>query len=147
MAPPELSIADPTSFGMIECLDLTDARRQVVVYDQGLGTREPMGADPGDRPALEILRSDRQTGRLAQLLGLAFGYGLKANVKQLWSAIARLEPIDGDELVLLGFSRGAFTVRVLAGILHRCGMPAAKDLDGAFADAWRRYRPMRPRPA
>jgi uncharacterized protein (DUF2235 family) len=131
---------------MIECLDLTDDTRQVVVYDQGLGTAEPVARDRTDTPALRVLRSDRRLGRLARLLGLAFGYGLKANVKQLWCAIAELAPVGDDELVLLGFSRGAFTVRAIAGILHRCGIPeSSRDLDRAFAAAWRQYRPMHPR--
>lgn len=131
---------------MIECLDLTDETRQVVVYDQGLGTAEPVARNLTDAPALRVLRSDRRQGRLARLLGLAFGYGLKTNVKQLWCTIVKLRPVDSDELVLLGFSRGAFTVRAIAGILHRCGIPESSyDLDRAFAAAWRRYRPMRPR--
>jgi uncharacterized protein (DUF2235 family) len=131
---------------MIDCFDLTDVTRQIVVYDQGLGTAEPAAQDCSDKPALQVLRSDHQPGRLAKLLGLAFGYGLKANVKQLWCAIVKLRPVGDDELVLLGFSRGAFTVRAIAGILHRCGIPeSSRDLDRAFAAAWRRYRPMHPR--
>jgi uncharacterized protein (DUF2235 family) len=131
---------------MIDFLDLTDVTRQIVIYDQGIGTAEPAAQDRTDKPALHVLRSDRQSGRLARLLGLAFGYGLKANVKQLWCEIVKLRPVGDDELVLLGFSRGAFTVRVIAGILHRCGIPqSSHDVDRSFAEAWRRYRPMHPR--
>ena len=37
---------------------------------------------------------------------------------------------DGDRVFLFGFSRGAFTVRSLAGMLHRCGLlrPTASNL-------------------
>ena len=28
----------------------------------------------------------------------------------------------GDKVFLFGFSRGAFTVRALAGMLHKCGL-------------------------
>jgi uncharacterized protein (DUF2235 family) len=131
---------------MIECLDLTDPTQQVVVYDQGIGTTDPPKQEYTDAPGLRILRSDRRSSRLAKWLGLAFGYGLRENVKQLWCALIELGPTGDDELVFLGFSRGAFTVRALAGMLYRCGLPEASgNLDQAFTVAWRQYRPMHPR--
>jgi uncharacterized protein (DUF2235 family) len=30
---------------------------------------------------------------------------------------------DGDQVFLFGFSRGAFTVRALAGLIYRCWLP------------------------
>ena len=60
----------------------------------------------------------------ASLAG-ATGYGLSRNVKQLYQELVRIyEP--GDRIYLFGFSRGAFTVRTLAGLIAECGM-----LDGA----------------
>jgi len=41
-------------------------------------------------------------------------------------------------LYLFGFSRGAFTVRVLAGLLYRCGLLQAADLD-RFRQTFRLY--------
>ena len=29
---------------------------------------------------------------------------------------------DGDQIYLFGFSRGAYTVRVLAGLIHKVGL-------------------------
>ena len=58
------------------------------------------------------------------LLGLALGIGLARNVKDLYAFVCRnYEP--GDNIYLFGFSRGAFTVRILAGLILRCGLVTA----------------------
>lgn len=59
--------------------------------------------------------------RAERLVGGAFGVGLSRNVKQCYRWLAR-EWAPGDELFLLGFSRGAFTVRSLAGMLRNVGL-------------------------
>lgn len=57
----------------------------------------------------------------ARLLGRLFGWGLYANVRELYAFLVRTyEP--GDTLYLLGFSRGAYTVRTLAGLVGRFGI-------------------------
>src|SRR5262245_16223935 len=67
---------------------------QVVYYNDGVGTG---------------------TFRPLVLLGLALGVGLARNVKDLYAFACRnYEP--GDNIYLFGFSRGAFTVRILAGL-------------------------------
>lgn len=73
---------------------------QVVFYDDGVGTER-----------LKPLR----------LLAGACGLGLSRNVKQLYAALARTFDI-GDRIFLFGFSRGAFTVRTLAGFIATCGI-------------------------
>lgn len=47
-------------------------------------------------------------------------------------------------MFLFGFSRGAFTVRALAGLLHRCQLPPREiaDFDTRFKRAWELYEPM-----
>ena len=53
--------------------------------------------------------------------GGAFGVGISDNIKELYEFLcSNYEP--GDALFLFGFSRGAFTVRSLAGMLERCGI-------------------------
>jgi uncharacterized protein (DUF2235 family) len=57
-------------------------------------------------------------------------------------------PYNGkaDRVFLIGFSRGAFTVRALAGLVYHCGLPAqsvAKSSDEFhryFAEAYARYK-------
>ena len=46
---------------------------------------------------------------------------------------------DGDELYLFGFSRGAFTVRSLAGLIGRCGL-LPKDHAYWIPEAYGHYR-------
>jgi len=75
----------------------------------------------------------------------ATGWGLSRNVKQLYGEIARAYA-PGDKIFLFGFSRGAFTVRTLAGLIHACGIldlgkyPTNEEFDAAVEDAYREYR-------
>ena len=83
--------------------------------------------------------------RRARILGGAFGVGLSRNVQECYRWLAR-EWQPGDELYLFGFSRGAFTVRSLAGMIRNVGLLPADRLDlvdegyGHYRDddpAWR----------
>ena len=75
-------------------------KRQITYYDDGVGT---------------------DNVRLLRLLGGAFGWGLTRNILQAYAFLAmNYEP--GDKVFLFGFSRGAFTVRSLAGLIGRCGL-------------------------
>jgi len=74
--------------------------QQIAFYDDGVGTEK-----------LKPLR----------LIGGAFGWGLARNVRQHYAELCRVyEP--GDQIFLFGFSRGAFTVRTLAGLIVDCGI-------------------------
>jgi uncharacterized protein (DUF2235 family) len=73
---------------------------QVAFYDNGVGT---------------------ETFKPLQMLGLALGIGVARNVKSLYTFLCRNYK-EGDNIYLFGFSRGAFTVRVLAGLILRCGV-------------------------
>jgi uncharacterized protein (DUF2235 family) len=69
---------------------------QVVFYHDGVGTRGPL---------------DKVTGG-------AFGDGIEGNIRNLYRFIVyNYEP--GDEIFFFGFSRGAFTVRTLAGFMKK----------------------------
>jgi hypothetical protein len=56
-----------------------------------------------------------------KLLGGAFGWGLKRNVLSLYTGLVRIYD-PGDRIYLFGFSRGAFTVRTLAGLIAQAGV-------------------------
>jgi uncharacterized protein (DUF2235 family) len=61
------------------------------------------------------------TGRLDRVRGGAFGWGLSRNIKDAYLFLVEsFEP--GDELYFFGFSRGAYTVRSLAGLVRNCGL-------------------------
>jgi uncharacterized protein (DUF2235 family) len=79
---------------------------QIVFYDDGVGT---------------------ENFKPLAYLGLAFGVGLAKNVKELYTFLCRNYE-EHDNIFLIGFSRGAFTVRVLSGLILRCGLVAAKGL-------------------
>lgn len=82
---------------------------QVTFYDPGLGS--PLdGARWGRWRTLYNVTS--------QMTGL----GLSQNIADCYHALIRLyEP--GDRIYLFGFSRGAYTVRSLGGVLSLCGIP------------------------
>lgn len=82
---------------------------QIRFYDPGVGTE----AAP---QALTLI------GRTwTRLLGLAFGYGVKRNVVEAYTFIMRhWKP--GDRIFLVGFSRGAYTVRAVSGMLRVIGL-------------------------
>ena len=50
--------------------------------------------------------------------------GVALNIKSLYTFLCRNYQ-EGDNIFLFGFSRGAFTVRVLAGLILRCGVVSA----------------------
>jgi uncharacterized protein (DUF2235 family) len=75
----------------------SDGIEQVVFYDWGVG-------------------SDRK-----QLTGGAFGAGLNKNVQDCYRFLVQ-NYHPGDELFLFGFSRGAYTIRSLAGFIFNCGI-------------------------
>ncbi|QIS11003.1 DUF2235 domain-containing protein [Nocardia arthritidis] len=75
-----------------------------------------------------------------RLMGGAFGLGLDANLSAAyWHLALNWEP--GDEIYIFGFSRGAYTARSLAGLIHRVGLltPAAM-IGGEYPNALRIYR-------
>lgn len=86
-------------FKLYEAVDLSGGG-QIAFYDDGVGT---------------------ESFKPLRLLGGAFGWGLSRNVRKLYAALVRVyEP--GDRIFLFGFSRGAFTVRTLAGFIVNCGI-------------------------
>ena len=86
-----------------------DTSKQVGYYHPGVGT---MGA-PGAH--------NKISSAWSVLMGLAFGLGLLSNVGDAYRYLMNIYE-DGDRVFLFGFSRGAYTVRALAGVLHMFGL-------------------------
>ncbi|ETR77536.1 hypothetical protein X566_07725 [Afipia sp. P52-10] len=100
--------------------------RQIVFYDPGVGTL----ARPNP-----WTRFKQNT---VTVLGLATGYGLDDNVLRAYHfLIDNYE--EGDDIFLFGFSRGAYTARVLAGLIHKVGLlsPQQRNLAGAALTAYK----------
>lgn len=87
------------------------------------------------------------SNRLARILGGAFGMGVIARVVRGYTFISR-HYNAGDAIHVIGFSRGAYTARALAGMIAGVGLlnPATydpADSDAAYAlgiSAWRKFR-------
>lgn len=88
---------------------LHEPGRQVLFYDPGVGTTSV-------HRALESVRK-----AVVRPVELAFGVGLTKNIEDAYRFIMDTYE-DGDRLFLFGFSRGAFTVRGVAGLLHKVGL-------------------------
>jgi len=144
---------------LVRLLDLDSQPMQEVAYDQGLGTdaRRLAAVEAYRRAlahpqALEILAGPRTArfnpiGIAARLAGLTAGYGLKDNVRQVYVALTKMHVREDDRIFLFGFSRGAFTVRALAGLVYRCGLPSHHASDPGsewFDEAWALFQPMLP---
>lgn len=86
-----------------------DAQRQVGYYYPGVGT---MGAPTAH---------NKLSKAWSIVMGLAFGAGLLANVADAYRYLMDVYE-TGDSVYLFGFSRGAYTVRALAGVLHMFGL-------------------------
>src|SRR5262249_7853572 len=94
---------------------------QVARYDDGVGT---------------------SSFKPLAILGGAFGWGLKRNVIDLYKFICRTYT-PGSKIYAFGFSRGAFTIRVLIGLIAREGLvpfTTQDELDAKAIDAYRSFR-------
>jgi uncharacterized protein (DUF2235 family) len=107
---------------LYEALDVTDPRQQVAYYDNGVGTSsyKPLAAVSG-----------------------IFGFGLKRNVITIYSFLCR-NYHEGDRIFGFGFSRGSFTMRVVAGLVASQGLVKYDNNEAHLATAaraaYRRYR-------
>ncbi|MBK8908916.1 MAG: DUF2235 domain-containing protein [Rhodospirillales bacterium] len=94
---------------------------QIAHYDNGVGT---------------------STFRPLMLLGGVFGVGLKRNVLDLYTFLCR-NYREGDDIYAFGFSRGAFTIRLVIGIVVQQGLvpySGEAQLQRDARDAYRAYR-------
>ncbi len=121
---------EPTKRGtnvvrMLQATDFADkdGNPQITHYIAGVGTRR------GDE----------------KVLGGAFGFGISENIKNAYAFIVSNYNV-GDEIYLFGFSRGAYTARSIAGLIHnlgvlcRCNLPLVSVAYNHYkdrTDAWK----------
>jgi uncharacterized protein (DUF2235 family) len=82
---------------------------QIVYYDPGVGTL------PDPRMLTRIGR------KVSQIKALCFGTDLEEKVETAYTHLMEVCQPD-DRIFLFGFSRGAYTARVLGGMLHAIGL-------------------------
>ncbi|KAJ4305507.1 hypothetical protein N0V90_001038 [Kalmusia sp. IMI 367209] len=84
-----------------------------------------------------------QGGRLNRIISGTTGEGLGDNVREAYSFLAN-NYHPGDEIFLLGFSRGAFTARSIGGLIGEIGLLTKKGLNSlpeVFEDVQHRRDP------
>jgi len=115
---------------------LEKSERQLVYYDPGVGTF-------GDDNAWSRVRR-----KVVEIWGLATGWGLDQNVKEAYRFLVEnyvKDNQDGngtpgrDRIYIFGFSRGAYTARVLAGFIHAIGLIEQRNLN-LLDYAYRAYK-------
>ncbi len=84
-----------------------DSDTQIARYEPGVGTFSPFGLIDG--------------GKIGITLGKLFGHGLTENIENGYRFLMR-HYRPGDRVFLFGFSRGAYAVRALVGMLAKCGL-------------------------
>ncbi len=95
-------------------LALKQNEKQIVFYEPGLGTFPASGAWT---PLARLI---------TKLMGSAFGYGLSHNLAVCYDFLVE-NYAPGDRIYLFGFSRGAYTARALAALIHVCGLMRTKN--------------------
>jgi uncharacterized protein (DUF2235 family) len=129
---------------LFKLLDLDhEKKQQIGCYSPGVGTIPDQATQDEIKEAQpdQILLPQNETTKLESLKGLMVGDGLKENIHNLYSALAA-NYVEGDQIFMFGFSRGAFTVRALAGLLRRCGLVHPKYTDKEhFEEAYSLYEP------
>lgn len=91
--------------------------RQTIYYDEGIGAESNISADED----LTFLGTGHRTQLLEGIKGGGLGKGIDKNIRDAYRFLA-LNYAPGDEIYLFGFSRGAYTVRSLAGMLYYSGL-------------------------
>lgn len=94
----------------------SDGTPQVVFYDWGVGTES----------------------WAIRLAGGISGKGIQRNIRDCYRFLMHNYE-DGDEIYLFGFSRGAYTVRSLAGMIRNCGV-LRKTEAARLEEAYSMYR-------
>jgi uncharacterized protein (DUF2235 family) len=109
----------PTNvFKMSRLISAEDSNKvqQIVYYHDGVGTGNAFN----------------------KFVGGAFGVGLSKNIEDAYKFLMN-NYVDGDELYFFGFSRGAYTVRSLIGLIRNSGLLKKEHAD-KFSIAYELYR-------
>ncbi|KAF9227008.1 hypothetical protein BS17DRAFT_441298 [Gyrodon lividus] len=97
--------------------------KQYAYYTSGIGTRPK---------TLHVV--DRMARAVSDKFDMAIAWNMEEIVKDAYGWLARMYQ-EGDQIYLFGFSRGAYQVRVLAGMIHEVGLirtPTEKQIGTAY---------------
>lgn len=107
--------------------------KQIGFYDAGVGS----GTSSVSRALGKLGALLTSFGKLGRILGKIFGTGnrlfeagtgtgIRENILDGYSAIVRLYQ-PGDQIFLIGFSRGAYTARCIGGLIRKAGLLKAEN--------------------
>jgi uncharacterized protein (DUF2235 family) len=125
--------------------DAKPAAKSIILFSDGTGNSSAklfktnvwrlyealdLGPPAGSRTQVQIAYYDNGVGtsqfRPLALLGGIFGFGLKRNILAIYRFLCRnYKP--GDKIYVFGFSRGAFTIRLLMGLIAQEGVVEYRD--------------------
>ncbi|KAF6810874.1 peptidoglycan binding domain-containing protein [Colletotrichum sojae] len=88
-----------------------DGTHQIIMYDAGVGSSD---------------------SKVDQLTGGMLGTGLDRNIREVYNFICA-NYVDGDDIILIGFSRGAFTARSVADMIATVGLLTPQGLEQFYA--------------
>lgn len=101
---------------LVSCLKKSDPS-QITYYQSGIGTYDGGGLSNGFNAALDM----------------AIGSGLGVHIRDAYHFLMQ-NYLENDRICLFGFSRGAYTARCLAGMVHKVGLlPASNTQQIPFA--------------
>lgn len=92
------------------CPESSDGTHQIVYYQAGIGTESTFWN---------------------HIVGGATGAGLSENIREAYAFLATNYDA-GDEIYLIGFSRGAFTARSIAGFIDCIGLLTTRGLEDFY---------------
>ncbi|SMR53574.1 unnamed protein product [Zymoseptoria tritici ST99CH_1E4] len=95
---------------LVGCLKKDDPT-QVTYYQTGIGTYDGGGLSNGFNASLDM----------------AVGSGLGVHIRDAYKFLMQAYN-EGDKICLFGFSRGAYTARCLAGMIHKVGLLPAHNV-------------------
>lgn len=95
----------------MSCLKKSDPS-QVTYYQSGIGTYDGGGLSNGINAAVDM----------------AVGSGLGVHIRDAYKFLMQTFK-EGDKISMIGFSRGAYTARCLAGMVHKVGLLPAHNQD------------------
>jgi uncharacterized protein (DUF2235 family) len=138
----------------------SDLKRIVVLIDGTWNKEATTGntnvatLDPGNRVVATFIKAIATDGTsqhvhyhdgvgsegdfFKKVLGGAIGVGLKQIIEECYGFVVD-DYAAGDEIYIVGFSRGAYAARALAGLIGASGIQRQADAD-TFEVAWQHYR-------
>ncbi len=146
--------------------DIRREKRRILLFSDGTGNSSssaqktnvwrlyealdlgyPVNAAKGRDETIQLAYYDNGVGtssiKLLAMLGGVFGFGLARNIRDIYKFLCRNYQ-HGDEIYAFGFSRGAYTIRLLIAFVTRMGLVPydqnEAELDRAARDNWREFR-------